>query len=710
MNQEGCNTSRKITTTCSYDCGGRCLLEVDVRNGRVTDIRSGSPEGLSIKACPRGLVQKEVLYSPDRLKTPLRRTGKRGKGEFEPVTWGQALDIVSQKLAGTIESYGTGSIFFLAGSGCQSSLNHIGTAAEIFFGLLGKCTTVWGGESLEAALQSSLATFGTRYTGSTRDDILNSKYIILWGWNPRDTRFGSDTYHYLKKARDSGTRIISVDPRKNRTARSIASEWIPIRPGTDAAMLIAMANVIISEDMLDHGFIDTCTYGFSHFREYVMGSRDGVQKSPRWAEPLCGVPAEVIETLARDYALKRPAALMTGWAPGRSAYGEQFQRAASVLAAITGNMGTSGGFVSGGTDMMDIGRMENKYQAPEVRHNKVHNSDLYDCLLKGRKGGYPADCRILYILGYNVLNQYLNLNKGIRAFKKQDFIVVHELFMTPTARFADIVLPVTHYLERDDIGFPWIGGPYAINMEKAVEPGREARSDLEIFAAIAESMGLGDLDRESIGKSLEQHLMENIGPVGIDHLKDDGLYKYSIDLPRIAFSEEIKDPDHNPFPTPSGKIEIFSTRFKEMNDPLLPPIPEYIPAWEGHQDKRAEKYPIQLVTTHARLRINSQLDNIGQLDSRREDRIWINTMDAFKRHIADDDAVLVYNDRGQIRARASVTPDIMKGVASIDQGKWYMPAEDGTDNGGNANVLTLDRMSPSGAFASNSCLVQIKKQ
>jgi anaerobic dimethyl sulfoxide reductase subunit A len=710
MEQRSRKTGRKITTTCSYDCGGRCLLEVDAKDGRVIDIRSGSPEGLSIKACPRGLIQKEVLYSPDRLKTPLKRTGERGKGEFKPISWEEALDIVSRKLIEVIDRYGTGSIFFLPGSGCQSSLNHVGAAAEIFFGSLGGCTTVWGGESLEAALQSSLATFGTRYTGSTRDDILNSKYIILWGWNPRDTRFGSDTYHYLKIARDSGTRIISVDPRKNRTARSIASDWIPIRPGTDAAMLIAMAYVIISEDIHDRDFIDRHTYGFRQFQEYVMGSQDGVPKNPRWAEPVCGVPAAVIAALARDYALNRPAALMTGWAPGRSAFGEQFQRAASVLAAITGNIGISGGFVSGGTDIIDIGRMEDKDPVPEVRHNKVHNSELYDCLLTGREGGYPADCRILYILGYNLLNQYLNLNKGIRAFKKQDFIVVHEMFMTPTARFADIVLPVMHHLERDDIGLPWIGGPYAIYMNKAVEPGIGTRSDLEIFAAIAERMGLEDLHADGPRRSLEQQLMENIGPGGIAALKDKGIYKYSIDLPRIAFSEEIKDPDNKPFPTPSGKIEIFSSRFDQTNDPRLPPIPKYIPAWEGYDDEKTGHYPIQLITTHARLRINSQLDNISKLDSSREDRIWINTMDALKRHIADDDMVLVYNDRGKIRVRARVTPDIMKGVASIDQGKWYMPAEDGIDNGGNANVLTLDRMSPAGAFASNSCLVQIRKQ
>lgn len=212
----------------------------------------------------------------------------------------------------------------------------------------------------------------------------------------------------------------------------------------------------------DKDFIQKYTYGFNHYHDYISGKDDGIEKSPQWASPICGIPADTIRTIAREYAIMKPSALMTGWAPGRSAYGEQFHRAASVLAAMTGNIGNRGGFVSGGIDIVDLGRLKNNIPVPDTKHNLIHNTELYDSLIYGMAGNYPADCRLLYLVGTNLLNQYLNLNKGKEALLKQDFIVVHDLFLTPTARYADIVLPVTHYLEQDDIGLPWAGGPYGI--------------------------------------------------------------------------------------------------------------------------------------------------------------------------------------------------------------------------------------------------------
>jgi len=709
-NQNKSKNKRTITTTCNYDCGGRCLLEVDVSRDRILAIRPGDLEDLNIAACPRGLIQKEVIYNPDRLKSPLKRTGKRGSGEFVPISWEEALNTISSKLRDILRSRQTESIYFIGGSGSQSSLHDSSGAAARFFGMLGRCTTIWGGASLEAALQSSLATFGTIKTGGTRDNLLYSKYIILWGWDPLTTRFGSDTGYYLKKAKESGARIISIDPRKNRSAKELARKWIPMRPGTDAAMLIAMAHVMISEDIYDRGFIEKYTYGFNLFHDHVMGKEDGIPKSPEWAGPICGIPADDIRNIARDYASIRPAALMTGWAPGRSAYGEQFQRAASVLAAMTGNIGIRGGFVSGGTDILDIGRMDHKLPIPGTKHRLVHNTELYDSLISGGTDDGGSRCRILYMIGANVLNQYLNLNKGIEALKKPELIVVHELFMTATARFADIVLPVKHYMEIEDLGFPWIGGKYLMMMNRIVDAAPDIRSDLDILTEISKKIGLegfnGLKDREWFEKMLDS------GPSfpSLEKLKRESYVKLDHKYPRIAFSKQIKDIDKNPFPTPSGKIEIFSKKFDDMKDPFIPPIPKYIPAWEGHEDRLAGKYPLQLITPHARLRINSQLDNIRKLKREREDFLWINPGDARERKIIDGDTVIVYNSRGRLRARAYVTDRIFKGACSLDEGRWYYPDENGTDNGGNVNVLTLDRMSPAGAFTSNTCLVQIEKQ
>ncbi len=699
-----------ITTTCSYDCGARCLLKVHLKDGMISRITSGNIKGLNISACPKGLAQKDVVYNPERILQPLKRTGKRGEGKFEVISWDEALDTVAGQLNKTIKEYGTEYIYYLVNTGSLSTLQNTRAAVNRFFALLGKCTTAWCNVSFEGALQSSLATFGTPYTGGTRDNLLFSKLLILWGWDPLVSRFGSDTESMLAKAKKSGTKIISVDPRKNRTCRYLADEWISIRPGTDAAMLIAMAYVMIDEGLYDRDFISKYTEGFEEFKSHVMGARDGIIKNPDWAQAICAVPSEKIAWLARQYAENKPAALITGWAPGRSAAGEQFHRAASVLAAMTGNIGVKGGFVSGGADFVGMGLFKDKVPVPQANHNMIHKADFYDAIINGKSKKYPADCRLLYITGCNLLNQYLNLNKGIQALLKPDFIVLHELFLTPTAKYADIILPVTHFLERDDIGHPWLGGPYLIYMNKIVDNLPGPKSDLEILSELAPRVGIKDYNINSDEGWLKMLLDNQPDFPDIDTLKKEGACKLKHDEAFVPFKDQIEDINNNPFPTPSGKIEIYSSRFEQMNNPLIPAIPKYIPFSEGAEDAESnEKFPLQLITPHSMARVNSQFVNVADLKKLGDDSINISIEDANARNIKDSDNVFVFNDRGRIFVKAKVTRDIMPGVVSLDQGIWYDPDADGTDKGGCVNVLSLDAASPAGAFTSNTCLVQIKK-
>jgi len=440
-----------------------------------------------------------------------------------------------------------------------------------------------------------------------------------------------------------------------------------------------------------------------------MGSVDGIEKSPEWAEPICGVSSGTIKNIAREYAKHKPAALMTGWAPGRSAYGEQFHRAASVLAAMTGNIGNRGGFVSGGTNVIGLGQLDDNIPVPRVRHNQIHNTDLYESLLQGGAKGKSAECKLMYFIGANFLNQHLNLNKGRQALTKQDFIVVHDLFLTPTAKYADIVLPVTHYLEQDDLGLPWTGGEYGIFMNKAVEPIPGPKSDLRIFTELAKRIGIRDFNDKADMEWIDTILRNEPDLPDLKALKEKDIYRFKTNGPLIAFSDQIKDPVNNPFPTPSGKIEIFSSRFNDMKNPSVPPIPKYIAPWEGPDDKIAEEYPVQLISPHSRARINSQLNNIGEIKKLEDDDLWMNPEDAHKRGIKDRGMVYVFNKRGRIYTRVKVTEAIMPGVASIDQGQWYEPDSQGIDLGSCVNVLTLDKKSPTGALSSNTSLVQIEK-
>ncbi len=733
-----------VNTGCCHDCGGRCVLKAHVKEGRIIRFESDTGRTPQIRACLRGRAYRQRLYSPDRLKHPLRRIGQRGQGKFERISWDEALDTVAEQLKRIKATYGNSAILFLPGAGNQGML-HGPTAPGILLTQFGGFTRYWGIPSYEGALFASMATYGTIRTGHSRDDLINSRMILMWGWNPANTIWDPETNLWLARARENGARIVAIDPRYTDSVATFADQWIPIRPGTDAAMLAAMAHVIISDGIIDAAFVEKHTVGFDAYRDYVLGKEDGIPKTPQWAEPITKVPAQQIAALARAYATSKPAALIAGWGPARTAIGEQYARSAAVLCAITGNVGIDGGYASGfmrAYSSRETGHLMKKDPRKKIDKSKgipssnpvengalprpntlfklsggtnatsarIHQSKIWDAILRGRAGGYPADLKMAYIVASNCLNQYPNSNRGAQALKSLEFVVVHEQFMTATARHADIVLPVNTFMERTDIAPPWLGSPYYIYLNKAIDSLYESKSDLEICRELAPRIGVpADFFKQSDDDILRMFTSRRKDIEDYDTMRQEGVLKISIPEPIVAFKEQIRDPDNHPFPTLSGKIEIDCDHLAEMNHPRVPSIPKYLDHGEHYDAPLAQKYPLQLLTAHSKIRTHSTLERVPWLQELERQSAWIHPNDARTRGIADGDTIDIFNDRGRIRTTAKVTERIMPGVVNVFQGAWFSPDENGVDVGGCGNTLTLDEPSPGGAFPMNSALVEVER-
>jgi anaerobic dimethyl sulfoxide reductase subunit A len=648
------------------------------------------------------------------------------------------------------EKYGNSSILFVPGAGNQGML-HGPTASGLVLNQFGGYTRMWGAPSYEGALFASMATYGTMTTGNAREDLLNSKLIIMWGWNPASTIWDPGTPLMFAKAREKGIKIVNIDPIFTDSAAILAEQWIPIRPGTDAAMLSAMAHVIITENLQDQNFIDMYTVGYDKYKEYILGEEDGIPKTPKWAEKITKVPAETIINLAREYATNKPAALMAGWGPARTAMGEQYSRAANVLCIITGNIGINGGYASGfmrayysretvsasrkkktGPIKQEEKKEKEEKQTPRGNpvdfrkpprkdalyklrggtnpvSTRIHFNEYYDAILQGKKGGFPADLKMAYITSENRLNQYCNVNKGIKALKSLEFIVVLDQFMTPTAKFADILLPVNTFMERNDIAVPWLGSPYYIYLNKVIDSLYESRTDVEICKDLAIKLGVNPgLLNLSEDQILRMFSSPRKDIKSYEEMKRDGFYKVKVEEPFVAFKDQINDPESNPFPTLSGKIEIYCDHMAELNIPNMPAIPKYLSHEEHYDAPLAKKYPLQLLTPHNKRRTHSSISMIPWLEEVEPHAVWINPVDAKIRSISHGDLVDIFNDRGRVRIPANVTERIIPGVVVIYQGAWYNPDKDGVDLGGCGNVLTKDSRSPGGAFPMNSSLVQVE--
>jgi anaerobic dimethyl sulfoxide reductase subunit A len=719
----------------SHNCGGRCLLKLHIENGIIVRIETDDRptdtiEAPQLRACIRGRAYRRRQYHPDRLLRPLKRVGRRGEGKFEPVSWNEALDRVAAELQRVKKTYGNSAMFVPYGTGSYSQTNGRQVAQRLM-NLFGGSLGGYNNYSWAAMAKATETVYGTTVTGNQRQDWLNAKYILMWGWNPSEMRDGTNTEFFLRKARENGARIVCIDPRMTPSAVALSDEWVPIRPGTDVAMMSAMAHVMITSNLHDAAFVASHCVGFDQsqmpaeargaesYADYVLGTRDKTPKTPKWAEAITGVPRETIERVAREYATRKPGVLYQGYGMQRRAYGEQVVRAGCVLAAMTGNVGVPGGWAGGLALQAPAGGPQ--WNVFPTGSNPVKASIptflWTEAVVRGKELGPEHGVRgvprldnavkLVYAVASNALiNQHANINRTAKILQDErlvEFLVVQDNFLTPTARFADIVLPACTQLETWGVEDGWKYGDEILLMPKAVEPAGETKSDYQACAEIAGRLGLRDAftqgrdERGWVEAALTsfRKTFPNLPALAEFESTNAGVFSMPVTKPAIAFAEFRQDPARFPLPTPSGKIEIFSAALHAMGKPdEIPAVPKYIQEWESPFGPEARRFPLQVVGHHTLARVHSTMAGVDWLEEAFPHRVFVNPADAAARAIGNGDEVRVFNDRGALTIRCRVSKRIMPGVVAIPQGAWWAPTDKGLDRGGSVNVLTSERWTP----------------
>jgi biotin/methionine sulfoxide reductase len=515
-----------------------------------------------------------------------------------------------------------------------------------------------------------------------------------------------------------GIEFVCISPLRSDVADELNAEWLPAIPGTDTALMIGLAHTLVSENLHDAEFLGRYTVGFEKFRRYLMGDDDGQPKDAAWAAHICGIDADTIRRLARRMAATRTF-ITTTWSLQRADHGEQPIWMTIVLAAILGQIGLPGGgfgFGYGSMNRMGQGRSPvaplNRPVGRSPLVSFIPVARISDLLLhpgmtidyNGQRITFP-EIKLVYWCGGNPFHHHQDINRLVQAWQRPETVIVHEIFWTSSARYADIVLPATTTLERNDIA----ASPdrYMFAMHQAIDPVGEARNDFDIFADLAERFGCRD-DFTEGRTEMEwlRHLYEVVRQQaarhGIERPDFETFWKAGYVADPVAerydfLSSYRADPDGKALRTPSGRIEIFSEKVASFGYDDCPGHPVWIEPAEWLGSAKADR-KLHLISNQPTARLHGQLDNgpVSRASKvKGREPVLINPQDAAERAISDGDVVRLFNERGACLAGAVVTDAMSRGVLQLQTGAWYdpdRPGEVGTlDRHGNANVLTLDK-------------------
>ena len=726
---------------------------VETRDGRVTALHGFEQDPDPSRIGP-GIV--DVLDDPMRIKTPMVRKSwlehgpgtngeRRGRENFVEVTWDEVNGLVAEELTRVIRDHGNSAIY--AGSyGWASAgrFHHAQSQLKRFLNCIGGFTSsknTYSFAAAEVVVPHVLGTFrGHLNTTTSWDSIANDcELFVAFGGVPlkngQITQGGTGAHVQkagLLAAHEAGTTFVNISPLREDVDAAADAEWLAVRPGTDVALMLALCQTLRAEGLHDTAFLETYTHGYAQFAAYLDGETDGIVKSPDWASGICDIPADTIRTLARRMAASRTM-ISVAWALTRQDHGEQPFWAAIALAAMLGQIGRPGnGLGFGYSAMNDTGlnRHQIDYTAFPQGENPVRDfipvARIADMLenpggtfdYDGREYTYP-DIKLVWWAGGNPFHHHQDLNRLRRAWARPDNIIANEWCWNALARHADIVLPCTTPLERQDIAMA-PKDPFIVAMDKAIDPVGEARDDHEIFRGIATRLGVEDQFTD--GRTPEEWLRwiwsvsrQRAAADGIelpdwDSFQRDGWFRVPAPLePTIMLQAFRDDPQAHRLDTPSGRIEIFSDTIASFGYKDCPGHPTWMEPveWLG----QASRDSLHLISNQPKNKLHSQLDHGAVSRAGRPngvERVLMHPDDARDRGLIAGQMVLLTNTRGACRGELTLSRGIRRGVVQMATGAWFDPDGESCARG-NPNVLTRDKGTSrlaQGPIA-HSCLVTV---
>lgn len=701
-----------VRTACPAHCGiDACGIIAHVREGRVIKVEPADfPDPKYRRICLRGLCSLDITYHPDRLKYPMKRIGARGQGEFERISWDEALDTVADRFKTIASRYGWPAVGWVLG-GPGAGTTKFGAYLRLASLTQSTRVSTWGyGDS--ALPCGSRVLFGTHTPHELLSGWKEPEMILVWGSNPAET-VPLNHMRRIMDLKEKGARLVVIDPRFTVTA-SKADEYLGIKPGTDTALALSMMHVIFQKGLQDEDFIrrhtvgpylvrtDTGAFLRGGDQDYVIwdtlserprASNDqgtlaslegsyrikGIECKPSFqllrelaetyplekASEITGVPSLLIAKLAEKVATVKPVSIITHMGLTRTFYGDISMRAVGTLATVTGNIRLAAG--SGHRPVVLNWGPFLDAEPSRPGYSRIGILQLYDAVISGK----PYPVKAVWFAFINFLNQCANSNKIAReVFPNLEFIVAADLFMTPSARYADILLPACSYLEFSDLVLG--PSPYLQLQQKAIGPLHESKSDVEIASQLARRLGWGeyfDHGEEGFIDLLLDSGHPSVEGITVERLKQGPMAAHA---QRGATGQrQVK------FSTPSGRIEIYAEGLREEGQAL----PVFL-------DPVEKPNPLTLVQGHSRLRTHSMFANVKTLlELDPEPVAEINPLDAQKRTISDNDWVTVFNSRGKATLRARVTEGVRPGVINMHEGWWFEQYREG-----GLNALTHDRI------------------